>query len=77
MLESMSFNSHSRKPEADQIREKYALVQEAFPVTARSPSLPLPPSLPSSDSRKAAGVARARQSPLSESQVRGRGEGDP
>ena len=48
MLESMSFNSHSRKPEADQIREKYALVQEAFPVTARSPSLPLPPSLPPS-----------------------------
>jgi hypothetical protein len=36
MLEAMSFNNHSRKPEADQIRDKYALVQAAFPVTASS-----------------------------------------
>mmetsp|Transcript_499 Transcript_499/g.437 ORF Transcript_499/g.437 Transcript_499/m.437 type:complete len:444 (+) Transcript_499:3-1334(+) len=34
MLEGMSFNNHSRQPEAVQIREKLKKLQDAFPVTA-------------------------------------------
>ena len=36
LLSSMTFNSHSRQPEADLVREKFEQIARAFPVTANA-----------------------------------------